>query len=458
MKKSLFGLNFTDLQLWQRILVIVLVCLLVAFAGWWLIFREESSLFFRTSTDTDNRVAEVPSTATPMLELTENLKVAKAILDQFTAHRSQEGFYGQSQTCNEADLTCQLNTYDYSVDPVTPKQLATATSHRENIVVAWARLKYWQQTQEAEQLELLKQDLRAVVKILDDPHRTLQTETFNCALLQDIYTALADETEIADLTKRLCTQADFEYHPESNISYDQHEHLLLSFVPPTATDAEIAQMDTVGVGNFLDITHLNEDFVTFESAQLSKQIQQNWVNLLSGQRQKYASKVLAVHQPKFMTRELMAALDQGIGSQFAQKLGEETFVQTSRLHQLILLEETLGWFNVDPSQFSSLDICLLKANLQFYLEQYPQVLTEAQKEQFAKILNAEQEALPHEITCRVAQRFAGGMINDSSDLRAKLVYDVQEPTKALPGYFYVSDGAIVYPVKINALLAGLLSL
>lgn len=430
-------------QWWQKIVLIVLAGLLVAFLGWWLIFPEESSLFFKTATDANNRAVEVPSTATPMLELTDNLKVAKAILDQFTAHQSSEGFYGDYQICESEGQNCQPLTWQYEDD----ESPATA-SYRYDIPVIWARFKYYQATHDQEQLTLMKQDLvNLVSQILDSQERVLQTDSYNCAMMKEITSSNLVDAETKNLASRVCLEASFEYFPNSDIAIDQHNHDLLVIYMEGKPNYDHLPIIPVP-GEKPD----SEDLVTFDKKTVAENINENLNSLLRGERQKYGG-VKALYQEKFMKRELLSAIDQWFASDLAKMRNEASLSARAELDSLLLTRETLAWFNNNPATFADIDICLLKNNLSLLIGN--EVIDLEQNSNFENILNHGDLTAVDNVVCSYSDYLVGGM---SAVKQNDLMEQVFE-NDVLTGYFYArANQEIIYPTEINAILAGLLSL
>ena len=391
---------------------------------------------------------------------TANLTLAEKILNQITSHQSEEDFYGDSQLCLAQTGECKVSTYSANLNPDLDKiKLNIVSSHRENIPVAWARFQYFKKTNDQKQLQLLKTDLKNVVeKILDQPNRVLQSNTLNCALLKEIADSVLVDEETKTFAKRLCFESEFEYHPQSNISYDQHLHSQMDFLPLGIKEKEISKLSNVSVGSLIDISRPDNEIINFNETTLTAAITKNLKLLINGQRQVYLTKVPLSHQAKFITRELLAAIDQGLATQFAQENNNLNFAQAAKLHNLILTEETLGWFNANPNLASNLDICLLQANLSQYLQNYPSSFTQEEKEKFSKILQYPNLPLKEAIICSLSQKLINQKNIDSNKLIPEISNTNSDQYKLPFGYFDYAKEGLVYPINTNAFLGGLLSI
>lgn len=441
------------------IFLAILLILIGAFLVWFFIFHPQnqaknSFLNLISHEETNSQIDNSQEKSTT------NLILAEKILNQITSHQSEEGFYGDSQLCLAQTGECKTSTYSANLNPDLDKiKLSIVSSHRENIPVAWARFQYFKKTNDQKQLSLLKTDLKNVVeKILDQPNRVLQTNTLNCALLKDITDSVLVDEEIKTFAKRLCFESEFEYHPQSNISYDQHLHSQMDFLPLGIKQEEISKLSNVSVGSLIDISRSNDEIIDFNEATLTAAITKNLKLLINGQRQNYSTNVPLNHQAKFITRELLAAIDQGLATQFAQENNNLDFAQTAKLHNLILTEETLGWFNANPNLASNLDICLLQANLSQYLQNYSSSFTQEEKEKFSKILQYPNLPLKEAIICSLSQKLINQKNIDSDKLIPEISNTNSDQYKLPFGYFDYAKEGLVYPISTNAFLGGLLSI
>ncbi len=420
-------------------LVLFLIALGIGFL-FWFFFKPliNFSSFGQNQLENLNQIT--PPSSTPIIS--SDLLLAKQILDQFTNGRSTEGFYGDEQFCDVDGENCNVVTYTYA-------DVQEVSSYRYSISVAWARFKYWQKTHDEKEFILMQEDLsNIVVKVLDDPNWILQTDTYNCALLSEIIAVNEVNEEIKNNIGRICLEADFERAPLSNVSFDQHRHSAIAAMPVSKT----ANSSILAVVPVPDFDFSDTVFQRFQVVNLKNQINENLKKLIAGQRQNYSGEVSKEHQVNFMNRELIAAIDQNVAFKNSISASE-----AAHLHNLILTEETLAWFNNDPSLFSNADICLLKNNLSLYLRQNPQSFTTSEVEGFKnKVLNSQQQTFADQLNCALSDYFVN---NDSQVLKNFL--KTSKKNKDLESIWkmgYTENNGAVFPVMINAYLAGILSL
>lgn len=367
--------------------------------------------------------------------------LAKNILNHFSATTDNNEFYGDYQTCDQENH-CQLNLTDY---------LSNGTdqaAYRYDLSVAWARYQYYQLTHDPAELALLEQDLQTLVnQVLDHPTWVLQTDTFNCLLMADLVRADELDLTIKNLARRLCATADFERHPDSNVSYDQHQHDLLTFYLN-----DNAEVNHLPVTPLVDQKPDPASLENFSPEQLQSAIDSLIRQLANGKRTPLNSRVSSpADQNDFMTREIIAAIDQRAASQI---LTDQSATAAAALHALILTEETLNWFNAQPSNFSDLDICLLKANLSQYLADNPNVIT---TEQFDRILNYGPLTFDDNLLCQIALQSSPNLSAQNAQEIYQIFQNLATVNQQEYGYVGPSGNNFIFDVNKNAFLAGLLA-
>lgn len=432
-----------------KIIFLIIFIFIIIISGllfWWFKFGKFSSFlvnFNFNSTETQN---EKSSNFTDNLNVkTQELTLAKNILDQISTSTDSQGFYGDYQSCDQSYSSCSLNLLDYT------NSGELSASYRYGLTVAWARYQYFNQTGDKEQSSLIKNDLKNLVtKVLGSKKWVLQTDSFNCLFMSDIILSNEIDEETKGFAKRLCAEADFERAPDSDVSYDQHNHDLLTFyVYDYSKINQETTKNQVGIIPIPGEKQNQKDLILFEPGKLEASISSNLKKLTNGERNVLKSKVYDEEQPLFMTRELIAAIDQYAGSQILNG-NEET--KAKNLHWLILTNETLSWFNAHPSLFSNLDICLLKANLSLYLTKHPNTIND---DNFAKILNFSNLNFDEQLVCDVANNYSN--LNKQSGKEIYKNFQKLDPVyQQKNGYFYPSGIKNIFNINNNAILAGLL--
>ena len=127
----------------------------------------------------------------------DNLKIAKSILNFLWTQRNSLNLYSSFSTCED------------------PNNLQTCTpaddSWRWSIPVIWARFKYYQATDDQEELMRLQSDLRNMVNnVINSDERFLQTSSYNCAMMKEIANSSLINDEIRSLAAKVCFLADYE--------------------------------------------------------------------------------------------------------------------------------------------------------------------------------------------------------------------------------------------------------
>ncbi len=448
--------NNQDPTLRKKILipVIILVILsLCTFLLWFLLIQPLANV-----SAPDISISSVdPSPIVDQIEdNSQRLAYAKQILDQFTQYRSEEGFYGDYQACQLDTQTCDTILFNTTNPKATDSAIIRRASWRQNVPIAWARFKYWQKTNDSEQLALMKEDLQNLVThILDSGYWTLQTDTFNCSLLSEIAKSPSIDAETKNLAQRLCLESSFEYHPNSDLSYDQHNHALLAF-----SSSNPDQEKNYWVHSNSAKHRAPNQLHQYQTSTIQKSITSNLEKLANNQSQDYLGSISLVQQQAFIERELIAAIDQNSMIQLAQVQSNQDLADQATLHYLLLTGETLAWYNQDVTQFANLDTCLMSSNLDLYLRNYPQTLTQATSTRLTRYLNYHLNDLNDLVLCDLSQYLSTQKTPDFKPIIEKIINSQINPASHFIGSFdrTYTDNQIAYWVKENALLAGLLSL
>ncbi len=440
-----------------RIIIILITFfffLIVTFLLWWFFFRQNSNSLqpFSNSSPTE----ETSLINNSQKETAPELVLAQKILHQISNHQSQEGFYGDWQIClkekDKQNYTCELNMYPYEMKEGLEEFYDETASYRYSIPVIWARFKYYQKTNDQEQLKLLEKDLYNLDNYLSENNeRLLNTDVYNCSLMEEITNSDLISDEIKNLTTKICFIAVAEVSPKSDINYTNHA--------PYRFINGINENDPSGVitdGQKYNTT----DLKNFNLDDLTTKINNNIELIINGKINQ--QNVIDQEIKNFAQKELIAAIDLNSKIKLATQKEDFKTIEQAKLDHLILTEETLTWFIKSPNSFSNLDICLLKNNLSLYLKNYPETLNAEDKDKFKKTLNSTISDLSEIALCSFAQYYNQNSFNNN-ELLNKINNNQEIMQNNLPGYTYRSQilkdtYGEIFPIKINALLAGLLSL
>lgn len=438
------------------ILISLFVFLIVFFLVWWFLLRqngEQLQTFFSHSLSTEETVHLDNTQPSSAQELT----LAQAILNQISSHLSDEGFYGDWQICTKENLDnqnyiCTPNMYPYEAEEGINEYFSETASYRYSIPVIWSRFKYYQKTQEQNQLTLLEKDLNNLSVYLNkDKKRLLNTDTYTCSLMEEIINSDLVNSEVKNLALEICFLAVPEVSPQSNINYALHT--------PYRFLSGINQNDPSGVMTD-GKKHETENLKEFNSNDLITKINDNIRLIINGKLDQKNN--FSQNSANFAQKELIAAIDLNSKIKLATEKENLSIKAQATLDNLILTEETLNWFVQSPSSFSNLDICLLKNNLSLYLTNYPESLNNEEREKFQKTLNSTISDLTEQVICNFSLYYNQNNF-DTKSLVEKINENQKLMQNNLPGYTYRSQifeniYAEIFPIKINALLAGLLSL
>lgn len=438
------------------ILIGIFVFLLGFFLIWWFFLRqsdEQLQTFFSHSLSTEETIQLDNIQPSSVKELT----LAQAILSQISSHSSDEGFYGDWQICTKENLNnpnyvCTPNMYPYEAEEGTNEYFSETASYRYSLPVIWSRFKYYQKTKDQEQLAFLEKDLNNLsVYLKKDQKRLLNTDTYTCSLMEEIINSDLVNSEVKNLALEICFLAVPEVSPQSNINYALHT--------PYRFLSGINQNDPSGVMTD-GKKHEAENLKNFNSHDLITKINDNIRLIINGKLDQKNN--FNQNSANFAQKELIAAIDLNSKIKLAAQKEDLTSKTQATLDNLILTEETLSWFIQSPRSFSNLDICLLKSNLSLYLTNYPESLNNEEREKFQKTLNSTVSDLIDQVICNFSLYYSQKNF-DKKSLVEKISEQQNLMQNNLPGYTYRSQifediYGEIFPIKINALLAGLLSL
>ena len=380
------------------------------------------------------------------------LKEAKAILDQIDKHKDSRGFYGAAQTCtfdeNTQEYTCQLETMDYLGDGT---QYA---SHRQSLAVIWARYQYYAATGDKSELDKLKKDLTNMYNLVVDEDDTihnwiLQTNRLNCVLMSDLVNSPLLEQEYKDMAYTICNDAEFEYFTDSQIIFDGHNHPLYKIINYADYPDEILSDEFIVE---TDTQHgVDPAYITNHTA---AQLIQDITDLLT----EYAATgsitnkttVDTAYTQRFITRELLAAIDQVAKMKLNQERGNTQLAEQNLIDYLILTKETLEWYAsgyYDQFSIYANDSCLLRSNLEYLFDNYLTALGIEHKEQVLERVVNFSDVKPG-VLCVAANHYLNHVPIDKTELL------MQEQDSI---YQLTYDSRLYFDVYNNALISGLLA-
>lgn len=267
--------------------------------------------------------------------------------------------------------------------------------------------------------------------------------------MREIATSPLIDSDYQNKAKEICFNATFESVPDGNVDFDQHNHNVLVYYR-----TQVDPKNNLPVVNVKNLKHDPNELITFTNANLITQINQNLNNFLQENYASSSSKVTLDKQQNFMTREIIAAIDQTASLNLSQNTNP-TIAAEAEAHYLILTAETLSWYVGNPTDFSALDQCLLQQNLTYYLNNYQHQFNDEQIITLQNKLDQNLNNKSDQIVCQIARQYLNPE-SKATDNFLDLINN-NSPDNWTTGYAYLNqDNQVVFPLIDNALLTGLL--
>ncbi len=296
------------------------------------------------------------------------LKEAKDILNHFSAHTDQYGFYGLMQECqkNQNKYQCQVKTEKmFGVEEGEER-----AAWRDGLKVIWARFNYYQATNDSEELARLEQDIdNLITKVVDNPSTILQSGDFTCLYLAPIIESSDVSQKTRDQAKRLCLESTIEYAPTSNLAFSQYQRPIVVVTGYSGDDENLPI-----VGTMFD-KYPVEMVRVYTKDEVIEQINRN-LNQISQNRdyKAFSYRTPITDQPKFFHREVAAAIDLIFKMNLALKENKIDAYNLAEIEYLLLIEELFSWYMANMLELDDDNICLFSQAINHYFSNYNQPL------------------------------------------------------------------------------------
>ncbi len=442
----------------KTLLIIIVVIAALGLGGFFAyrawISNKENLIGSPTKNEGTNGESSPVIMTTAAIEADPYLPQALAILNQINSHTDSRGFYGGWQDCRKNPQTnqyeCKVQTMDYLNNGV---QYA---SFRETQSVIWARYRYFERTGDLDQKRKLEADLDNVVNnVLDSEVWEMQSQRFNCLLMEAIANSPYLSETYKNKARRICNEVNFERYPDSVITYDQHHHVPFAFWDTSSLPADEVNAETVVVED-ASINIPADQFITYQPETVITGITELIEDFAFANQLTDVSNVPTEDKQKFMKRELLAAIDRVAAIRLNEGVNQDLTAK-NLLDYLLLTWETLSWYASEPQAFSSMETCLLRENVVYFLRAYAPDANPELKEIYKNKLLGNGSGTDR-IYCEVASLYLGNKeIN-----RAELVDFVTKNNQ----FYLVPDWTtgivtfgldFIFLIDPNALLAGILA-
>lgn len=384
------------------------------------------------------------------------LKEAKDILNHFSAHTDQYGFYGLMQECqkNQNKYECQVKKekifghFDY-------QEGEERAAWRDGLKVIWARFNYYQATNDQEELTRLEQDIdNLITKVVDNPSTVLQSGDFTCLYLAPIIESSDVSQKARDQAKRLCLESTIEYAPLSSVIFSQYPRQKVIVTGYSGDDENLPILGTVS-------DTIPEEMITiYTKEEITSQINANLAKMDAwGPYDSFSFLMPMKEQPKFFQREAAAAVDQIFKMQLAKKEGNTELYNLTEIEYLLLIDELFSWYMINILELEHEGICLFYQALNYYFNHYPHPLTQAQIAEYADIYWTTPNS---DLLCNLANISLNRGTIEPSSLQQKIAdRSMADWSKGLLGLDNSTNNShqekYIFPVGYNALIAGLYS-
>ena len=398
----------------------------------------------------------------------DSLSEAQQILDKINKSQDNRGFYGIGQSCDKSGTLCQ----PYGV--IKYPDGSSLSPYYTNLSIIWARYKIYEKTKDPLQLQKMQADIDNLLLILSskspaDLPYVLQTSEFNCALMAEIATSPLIASDYQDKAKKICNQPNpltnntyFEFHPDSLVSRDGHQHprYIFSETNPerSKNDAEYQQTSPGMSKKYVDLT--DEAYSAAEiiiSDAVAEKIAQLVDYHILGEGELLVYIEDEDEQFNFFTREAIAALDQLKASEM--NANDPELAEANKVHSLLLLQEIYSWYLFrEHNFFRSTDKCLLRANLTLFAKSYPQYLSQTQLLQIQAQLD-DRDSFKESAYCAYGNYLADLPTHTLEQYQNTQRYYSSDAWQG-PGILKLlgnDPNEFYYPHDINAIYAGLLA-
>ncbi len=377
------------------------------------------------------------------------LKEAKDILNHFSTHTDQYGFYGLMQECQKSQNQYECQVQLTSMYDGGEKRAAW----RDGLKVIWARFNYYQATNDQEELTKLEQDIdNLITKVVDNPTTVLQSGDFTCLYLAPIIESSDVSQKTRDQAKRLCLESTIEYAPLSSLAFSQYQRPIVVVTGYSGDDENLPI-----VGTMLDKIPA-EQVTVYTKEQITTQINTNLAAISQyGPYESYSFLMPIKEQPKFFHRQAAAAIDLIFKMNLAQKEGNTELYHLTEIEYLLLIDELFSWYMTNMLELDDDSICLFDQAINYYFGHYPHPLTQDDINFYNSFYWTTTNA---DLVCQVSQLYLNPQHTlDKQSLKDNISsLSVSDWDKGLMHQITTSDNLYYYPTGYNGLIAGLYAL
>ncbi len=387
------------------------------------------------------------------------LKEAKGIIDLVGQESDSNQVYGWGKYCNrqnDGKFACELELIKTRNSQADQTYYA---SYKYMASQIWARYHYYRVTGDKAEYEKLKKDIDALTSIVDGGIWRLQSNRFLCLYFQDLVSSQLISSDYKDKLFKICFANDYERHPDSLVSYSQNNHHVFKYTNMADYGDDLPPLLETPVSYDYEKRYpLSEEIIHYEKTTIIDNINSLLKQMIDNQVIK--TDINSEQSLNFMRRHIMAAIDIIGKINLLKQKSDNVAIEKAELDYLLFTWETLNWYVNQPDVYKHADICMIKENIQYFLNNYENKLSKEQKEKILAKFNHGQPE-PQINYCLLA----GAMINnktiDANNLyeRIKKFNLINNSSDWDFGYLpYYDFGDLVYyfPHDENSVAAGLL--